>query len=139
MNGLRPSPLTASRNDKNVIALNCRPAPHASILNRVVRRILQLAIAAVLLLATLTPLLELCDSWDKGVVPANDTELSVTAAFSCVGLLVTVTMLARWKPRATPAARHSTDPVNPRQPQFPTTSEPIEPTGSPPLLLPLRI
>lgn len=118
---------------------NCELALCASILSRVVRRIFQLAMAAVLLLATVTPLLELCDSWDKGVVPANDTELTVAATFSCVGLLATVTMLARWKPRAVRAANHSIDPLSPRQPEDPTTTEPTEPTGSPPLLLPLRI
>lgn len=118
---------------------NCEFAPSASILGRVVRRIVQIAVAAVLLLATLTPLLELCDSWDRGVVPANDTELTVTATFSCIGLLATITMLARWKPGAVRTENRSFDSLSPRQPEHPTTTEPIEPTGSPPLLLPLRI
>ncbi len=65
-------------------------------LEPVSRRLYQLAASLVLILATLTPLMELFDHWDpQTTVPANDTELNVAAFFAGVGLVLTLAKLLR--------------------------------------------
>jgi hypothetical protein len=51
----------------------------------------------ILLFATLTPLANCFDTWDKGpaAAPANDTELHVTALFVGAGVLLVLPKLVR--------------------------------------------
>ena len=51
----------------------------------------------VLLLATLTPLANCFDTWDKGpaAAPANDTELHLTALFVGAGFVLVLPKLVR--------------------------------------------
>lgn len=65
------------------------------------RRIFQLAAGLVLILVMLTPLAECFDHWDKNVVPANDTELNITAWFVGVGIVVALAELSRYLPAPT--------------------------------------
>jgi hypothetical protein len=103
------------------------------------RRIFQLAAGLVLLLATLTPLLELADHWDaRRTVPANDTELNVAAWFAGAGLVLTLAKQLRYVPAPAASKRCSS-----RANQTPPALRPDEidrpaSTASPPLL-PLRI
>ena len=62
------------------------------------RRIFQFAAGLVLILVTLTPLAESFDHWDKHIVPANDTELNITAWFVGVGIAVALAKLLRYVP-----------------------------------------
>ncbi len=64
----------------------------------VARRLFQLAAGLVLILATLTPLMELFDHWDGNVAPINDTELNVAAWFVGVGVVLTLSKLMRYIP-----------------------------------------
>lgn len=59
------------------------------------RRVFQLVAALVLLFATLTPLINCFDTWDKGQPPANDTELQVTAFFIGAGFVLVLPKLVR--------------------------------------------
>lgn len=61
------------------------------------KRYLQLLAVVVLLFATLTPLANCFDTWDKGpaAAPANDTELHVTALFVGAGFLLVLPRLVR--------------------------------------------
>lgn len=61
------------------------------------KRYLQLLAVVVLLFATLTPLANCFDTWDKGpaAAPANDTELHVTALFVGAGVLLVLPKLVR--------------------------------------------
>ena len=103
------------------------------------RRLFQLAASLVLVLATLTPLMELFDHWDKNVVPANDTELRVTALFICAGLVLTVAKLLRYVPTVAAPKRPSGElSQTPPALRLDETGGPA-PTGSPPSLIPLRI
>jgi len=102
------------------------------------RRVFQLVAFLVLIFATLTPLANCFDTWDKGQPPANDTELQVTALFIGVGFVLVLPKLVRHflisviriqlTPRAfrLSAALPCSDWASP------------EPTASPPLI-PLRI
>lgn len=62
------------------------------------RRIFQLAAGLILLLVTLTPLAECFDHWDKHVVPANDTELSLTMWFAGAGMVLVLAKLLQYVP-----------------------------------------
>ena len=64
------------------------------------RRIFQLAAGLVVILVVLTPLMESFDHWDKNVVPANDTELNLTAWFVAAGLVVAMAEMLRYAPAA---------------------------------------
>jgi hypothetical protein len=59
------------------------------------RRILHLVAAAVLIVATLTPLANCFDTWDKGQPPVNDTELKVTVLFIGAGFILVLPKLVR--------------------------------------------
>jgi len=110
-----------------------------AILRLVVRRIFQLAASLVLILATVTPLMEVFDHWDKNVVPANDTELRVTAWFVCAGLVLTVAKLLRYVPALRGSKRYSGQLFQaPAALRLDAIASPA-PTGSPPSLIPLRI
>lgn len=108
-------------------------------LESVSRRLFQLVAGLVLILATLTPLMEFFDHWDPNTtVPATDTELNVTAWFVGVGFVLTLAKLLRYVPALAGLKKR----VN-RVFQGPPVSRPDlsvrpEPTGSPPLI-PLRI
>lgn len=103
------------------------------------RRIFQLAAGLVLVLATLTPLMELLDHWDKNVVPANDTELRATALVVCAGLVLTVAKLLRYVPTVADSKRYSSELSQAHlEMRLDETGGPA-PTGSPPSLIPLRI
>ncbi len=65
---------------------------------------LQLAAGLVLILIALTPLMESFDHWDKNVVPANDTELNITACLMAAGLVVTLAKLMRCLPASLTAS-----------------------------------
>jgi hypothetical protein len=58
------------------------------------RRIFQCVAAMVLFFATLTPLPNCFDTWDKDP-PANDTELHLTALFAGVGFVLVLPKLVR--------------------------------------------
>jgi hypothetical protein len=113
-----------------------RGQPNASNLEAVVRRSLQFAIAFVLTIAVLAPMAELFDHWDKGVVPANDTELCVTATCAFAGLIVTIALTVR--PATVPAANTFRERMRTRQPQGTRAVMLVVPAASPPTV-PLRI
>lgn len=109
-----------------------------AMLGSVARRIFQLAAGLVLMLVTLTPLAECFDHWDKNVVPANDTELNITAWFVGMGIAVALAKLLRYVPAPTSSKRHpgpSFQALPARR--SPTIDRPAS-TASPPLV-PLRI
>ena len=107
-------------------------------LRAVSRRVYQFAGTLILLLATLTPLMECFDRWDRNPGPANDTEIHLTAWFVGVGVVLTLVKLLRHVPvlAVAHAPRHTSF-------QLPASRlidiECPTPTGSPPPLLPLRI
>ena len=107
-------------------------------LKPVSRRIFQLAGTLILILATLTPLMECFDRWDTNPGPANDSEIRLTAWFVGVGVVLTLAKLLRRLPTlAISRATRSNSIQLPRALHLPHTQSP-GPTGSPPLL-PLRI
>lgn len=89
-------------------------------------RAFQFVAGLVLIFATLTPLVNCFDSWDKGQPPANDTELQVTALFLGAGFVLVLPQLVPWlfdrtvrreqaptmaSDRAAPLAAHASRPV----------------------------
>lgn len=56
---------------------------------------LQLVAGLVLIFATLTPLANCFDTWDKNQPPANDTELQVTALVVFAGFALVLPKLVR--------------------------------------------
>ena len=80
------------------ISHTCSDRSRPAILGSVTRRMFQLVAGLVLILITLTPLMESFDHWDKNVVPANDTELNITACFIAAGLIVALAKLLRYAP-----------------------------------------
>ncbi|MHB1960593.1 MAG: hypothetical protein ACYCO5_16385 [Acidobacteriaceae bacterium] len=107
-------------------------------LRLVARRIFQLAAGLVLILVTLTPLAESFDHWDKHVVPANDTELNITAWFVGVGIAVALAKLLRYVPTLAASNRSPGRPrLAPAALRAVAAERPAS-TASPPLV-PLRI
>jgi hypothetical protein len=102
------------------------------------RRTFQLVAALVILLAALTPLMECFDHWDTKPGPGNDTEISLTAWFVGVGVVLTLAeSLRRIAPLAVTRMKQARL-VNSRPTPRRRESRAVEPTGSPPLI-PLRI
>lgn len=58
----------------------------------------QVAAALVLLFATLTPLANCFDTWDKNPAPANDTEMHLAAWFAGAGLVLVIARTTRAMP-----------------------------------------
>ena len=102
------------------------------------RRVYQLAGTVILILATLTPLMECFDRWDKDPGPANDTEIHLTAWFVGAGVVLTLARLLRHVPAL--AVSRTTRGLSFQLPasRLIDIERPL-PTGSPPPLLPLRI
>ena len=110
----------------------------AAILKAVARRIFQLAAGLVLILVTLTPLAEGFDHWDKSVVPANDTELNITAWLVGVGVVLALAKLLRYVPTLVASNRRPGRlPMSPAGLRVGANHRPAS-TASPPLI-PLRI
>jgi hypothetical protein len=121
-----------------LIAHICRDQLRTAILGSVARRIFQLAAGLVLILVTLTPLAESFDHWDKHVVPANDTELNITAWFVGVGIAVALAKLLRYVPTLAFSSRRPGRPrLAPTALRAVAADRPAS-TASPPLV-PLRI
>lgn len=106
-------------------------------LESVARRLFQLAAGLVLVMATLTPLAECFDHWDNKSLPANDTELSTTAWFVGVGIVLTLSKLLRYVPVLARSSKRSSD-LHQAPRELRPDNNPLVPTGSPPLI-PLRI
>ena len=102
------------------------------------RRIFQLAAGLVLILVTLTPLMESFDHWDKNIVPANDTELNATAWFVAVGLIVALAELLRYAPALTTSKLQSVHILHCASVLPTGANDRPASTASPPLV-PLRI
>ncbi|HUX43219.1 MAG TPA: hypothetical protein VMV57_00575 [Terracidiphilus sp.] len=102
------------------------------------RRIFQLVAGLVLIFATLTPLANCFDTWDRYSVPANDTEVHVAAWFACAGFLMAMGKLMRYRPAFAGAARRSGDGMQAERALRPVAEGRPESTSSPPLI-PLRI
>ncbi|HEY4050603.1 MAG TPA: hypothetical protein VGM27_27370 [Acidobacteriaceae bacterium] len=102
------------------------------------RRLFELAAGIVLILATLTPLMECFDRWDKNPTPASDTEIHFTAWFVGVGIVLTLAKLVRYLPAFVGLSRRSEPILLVWQALRHGGDAHLEPTGSPPLI-PLRI
>ncbi len=102
------------------------------------RRLFRLAAGLVLILAALTPLMELADHWDHNVAPVNDTEINVTAWFVGVGVVLALSKLVRYIPALADSKRRVHYRLEAPRALRPDESDSTEPTGSPPLT-PLRI
>ena len=102
------------------------------------RRLFQFVVVVILATATLTPLLESFDRWDKNAGPDSDTEIHVTAWFVGLGVALVVARALRYIPalatigRQIRASRTCSSFVSEDRPRF-------EPDVSPPPLIPLRI
>lgn len=111
---------------------------HLNILNTVPKRIFQFAVALVLLFATLTPLANCFDTWDKNPAPANDTEMHLAAWFAGAGLVLVIAETTR----TVPVPAKTPQRVRLFRAAAPTNGRVVdvlpESTASPPLL-PLRI
>lgn len=107
-------------------------------LNSVSKRIFQFAAALVLLFATLTPLANCFDTWDKNPAPANDTELHLAAWFAGAGLVLVIAKTTRTVPVPAKTPHH----MRLSRAAAPTDGRVLdvlpEPTASPPPI-PLRI
>src|SRR5713226_305958 len=102
------------------------------------RRLFQIVVAIILSAATLTPLLETFDRWDKNPGPDSDTEIHVTAWFVGLGVALVVARALRYVPTPAKIGRQA------RESQvctaFASLEHPrFEPDVSPPPLIPLRI
>ena len=119
--------------------LICDAYSRLAILKAVARRLFQIAAGLVLILATLTPLMELFDHWDGNVAPINDTELNVTAWFVGVGVVLTLSTLLRYIPALAGSRRQTRHRLGaPRALRPADKNKCPAATGSPPLI-PLRI
>lgn len=101
-------------------------------------RIFQLAAGVVLIFATLTPVVNAFDTWDKNQPPANDTELRVTAWFVGAGFVMVMAKMLRYRPALARAERNSNGGAQTPPTLRPIAGERPEPTASPPPI-PLRI
>ena len=63
------------------------------------RRLFQIVVTIILAAATLTPLLETFDRWDKNPGPNSDTEIHITAWFVGLGAALVVARALRYVPR----------------------------------------
>jgi hypothetical protein len=102
------------------------------------RRLFQFVVVVILATATLTPLLETIDRWDKNVSPDSDTEIHVTAWFVGLGVALVVARALRYIPALATIGRQvrSSQSCN----AFVSKNRPrFEPDVSPPPLIPLRI
>lgn len=120
-----------------VVAHTCRYRLCRAILASVARRIFQFAAGLVLIVIILTPLMESFDHWDKNVVPANDTELNITASFMAAGLLILLAKLLRFLP-AQATLKLQAVRISNFESVLPGANERPASTASPPLA-PLRI
>ncbi|HUV97041.1 MAG TPA: hypothetical protein VMV98_06185 [Acidobacteriaceae bacterium] len=93
-----------------------------------------------MILAALTPLVEYFDHWDgKQVVPANDTELSVTVLFVWAGFAITIAKLMRYVIAVMGFKKRSSILAPEPRPRITRPNgKAVAVTGSPPLI-PLRI
>lgn len=98
----------------------------------------QLVSALVLIFATLTPLINCFDSWDKNQPPINDTELQVTALFIGAGFVLVLPKLVRHLRVPVVRLQQSAQPSFRCVALLSCESLGPEPSVSPPLL-PLRI
>src|SRR5689334_17491631 len=102
------------------------------------RRVSQIVVTIILAAATLTPMLEFFDHWDKTPGPDSDSEIHVTAWFVGLGVALVVARALRYVPtlakigRQTRASQMCTAFVSKEHRRF-------EPDVSPPPLIPLRI
>lgn len=102
------------------------------------RRLLQCAAFLVLIFATVTPVVNCFDTWDKGQAPANDTELQVTALFIGAGfVLVLPKLVRRFRIAAVRLQRAAAPVVATGEIVSPYRTRP-EPSASPPPV-PLRV
>jgi hypothetical protein len=107
-------------------------------LSPVARRLFQLAAGFVLILVTLTPLMECFDHWDKNAVPANDTELNITGWLIGAGIALAMAKLPRYIPTITASQKSSGRPRQAAAALRAVATNRPAPTGSPPPI-PLRI
>lgn len=88
----------------------CDSAIRRNILDVLSKRVFQFAAVLVLLFATLTPLANCFDTWDKNPAPANDTEMHVAAWFAGAGMVLVIAKTLRPVPvptrRAAPMHSH---------------------------------
>lgn len=98
------------------------------------KRLFQIAAAVILTFAALTPIAEFFDHWDKNVVPANDTELRVTAWFAFAGLGLVTAKLIRHVVGILSAKKRAVAPVEPEQCPNQPDSPRVPSTSSPPLI-----
>ncbi|MDX6456697.1 MAG: hypothetical protein QOE55_394 [Acidobacteriaceae bacterium] len=102
------------------------------------RRLFQFVVVVILAAATLTPLLETFDRWDRSAGPDSDTEIHVTAWFVGLGVALVVARALRYIPtlatsgRQVRASQTCNACVSKDRPRF-------EPDVSPPPLIPLRV
>jgi hypothetical protein len=102
------------------------------------RSLFQIVVTIILAAATLTPLVEAFDHWDKNPGPDSDTEIHVTAWFVGLGVALVVARALRYVPALAKIGRQ----VRGSQPctTFVSRDRPrFEPDVSPPPLIPLRI
>lgn len=110
----------------------------ASTIGKVPRRIGKLVVTVIVLFATLTPLANCFDTWDKNPNPAKDTETHLAAWFAAAGFVLVMAELSHLKPPAARPGRGQRAAVSMGARQLPAESPGPAPTASPPLL-PLRI
>ncbi len=102
------------------------------------RRLFQIVVAIILAAATLTPLLETFDRWDKNPGPNSDTEIHVTAWFVGLGVALVVARALRYVPTLAKIGRKVR--VSQTCVAFASWELPrFEPDVSPPPLISLRI
>lgn len=102
------------------------------------KRIFEIAAALIFTFAVFAPIVECFDHWDSYTVPANDTELSVSAWFSLAGLVLTAAKLIWNLVRVGSVREQFAASVEIGREASLKDSRRIPPTGSPPLT-PLRI
>jgi hypothetical protein len=102
------------------------------------RRLFQFVVTIILAAATLTPLLEAFDHWDKTPGPDSDTEIHVTAWFVGLGVALVVARALRYVPTLAKIGRRVRE--SKTCTAFVSWERPrLEPDVSPPPLTPLRI
>ncbi|MFP5230967.1 MAG: hypothetical protein ACLGXA_25405 [Acidobacteriota bacterium] len=102
------------------------------------RRISQLAAIVVVLFATLTPLANCFDTWDKNPAPSSDTEMHLAAWFAGAGFVLVMARLVRLVPSLLQSGRLARRAQRIAMRVQPMESGSPQPTVSPPLV-PLRI